>query len=162
MPARKVLEDRATNRQIQEMMHAMDTSQASNRKETSGEISALKDLITALSHQMAQNTGELTATRSELTATRNELTATRNELTATRNELTATKNELTATKMELTVTRNDLITTWKRSRQKWKQRFIPNYPTFKYLRARRHPTRRLLVHHQQVNQVTFRPSPRGA
>jgi hypothetical protein len=104
MPARKVLEDRATNRQIQEMMHAMDTSQASNRKETSGEISALKDLITALSHQMAQNTGELTATRSELTATRN-------ELSATRNELTATKKVLTATKMELTVTRNEVIAT---------------------------------------------------
>jgi hypothetical protein len=66
------------------MMHVMDTSQASNRKETSGQISGLKDLITALSQQMAQNTGEVTATRSESTTTRNELTATRSELGATK------------------------------------------------------------------------------
>ena len=103
MPARKVLEDRATSRQLQEMMHAVDTSQASTR--ISVEVSALKDLIVALSHQVAKVTSEVTATRDELTATRNELTATRNELTATKNELLTTKkqraNELEAFKAEI-------------------------------------------------------------
>jgi hypothetical protein len=72
MPARKVLEDRATTRQMQEMMHAMDTSQASNK--ISEEIGVVKDLIVALGHQVAHITSELTATRNELTATKNEST----------------------------------------------------------------------------------------
>lgn len=103
VPARKVLEDRATGRQLQEMMHAIDTSQASTR--LSVEVSALKDLIVALSHQVAQVTSQLTANRDELTATRNELTATRNELTATKDELRMTKtqraNELEVFKAEI-------------------------------------------------------------
>ena len=93
MPARKVLEDRATSRQIQEMMHAMDTSQANNK--ISVEISALKDLIVALSHQVAEITSELTATRKELTATKNELLTTKNEM-ATKNEMEALKAEIAA------------------------------------------------------------------
>jgi hypothetical protein len=77
----------------------MDTSQASTR--ISVEISALKDLIVALSHQVAQINSEVTATRNELTATRNELTATKNELLTTKNEM-ATKNEMEAFKAEIT------------------------------------------------------------
>src|SRR5271154_5760181 len=83
---------------MQEMMQAMDTSQASNK--ISEEIGVVKDLIVALGHQVAHITSELTATRNELTATKNELTATRNELTATKNELLTTKNEM-ATKNEM-------------------------------------------------------------
>ena len=102
MPARKVLEDRVATRQLQEMMHAMDTSQANTR--ISNEISVLKDLIVALSDQVAQIAGELTATKNELTVNRDELTATRNELTATKNELVATKSEVEALKTEMTAT----------------------------------------------------------
>jgi hypothetical protein len=46
--ARKVLEDRAANRQLQEMMYIMNMNQTSNG--ISGEISALKELIVILSH----------------------------------------------------------------------------------------------------------------
>jgi hypothetical protein len=95
MPVRKVLEDGVATRQLQEMMHAMDSSQANTR--TSGEISALKDLIVALSHPVAQITSELTATKNKLTANRNEMTATRNELIATKSEVEALKTEMTAT-----------------------------------------------------------------
>jgi hypothetical protein len=95
MPVRKVLEDGVATRQLQEMMHAMDSSQANTR--ISGEISALKDLIVALSHPVAQITSELTATKNKLTANRNELTATRNELIATKSEVEALKTEMTAT-----------------------------------------------------------------
>ena len=102
MPARKVLEDRVATRQLQEMMHAMDTNQANTR--ISDEISVLKDLIVALSHQVAQIASELTATKNELTADRNEPTATRNELTATKNELVAAKSEVEALKTEMTAT----------------------------------------------------------
>ena len=86
MPARKLLEDRATTRHLQEMIHAMDTSQATSK--LSGEIWALKDLIVALSLKVAQLTSELTATRIELMATKNEM-ATQNELEALKAELTA-------------------------------------------------------------------------
>src|ERR1700735_4188074 len=55
--ARKV---RATTRHMQEMIHAMDTNQASTK--ISVEIRALKDLIVALSHQVTQISSELTAT----------------------------------------------------------------------------------------------------
>ncbi len=58
-------------------MHAMDTSQGSSR--ISGEISTLKDLIVALSHQVAQLTSELTANRNELTATKSELLINKND-----------------------------------------------------------------------------------
>lgn len=81
------------------MMHAIDTSQTSNK--LSGEIGALKDLIVALSLQVAQITSELTATRSELKATRSEWTATRNESLTTKDQM-VTKNELEALKAELT------------------------------------------------------------
>ena len=108
MPARKVLEDRATTRQMQEMMHAMDTSQASNK--ISEEIGVVKDLIVALGHQVAHITSELMATRNELTATKNELTATRNELTATKNELLTTKDEM-ATKNEMEVLKAEITAT---------------------------------------------------
>lgn len=50
------------------------------------EISAWKDLIVALSHQVAHITSELTATRNELTATKKELL--KNEM-ATKNEMEA-------------------------------------------------------------------------
>ena len=67
-------------------------------------ISVLKDLIVALSHQVAQIASELTATKNELTANRDELTATRNELTATKNELVATKSEVETLKTEIAAT----------------------------------------------------------
>ena len=108
-PARKVLEDRTTTRQLQQMMHAIDTSQASNGIFT--EVNALNGLIVALTQQVVQLTSELTATRDELMATKNELIATKNELIATKNELIATKNELIATKNELIATKNELIAT---------------------------------------------------
>lgn len=64
------------------------------------EVSALKDLIVALSHQVAQVTSQLTANRDELTATRNELTATKDELRMTKtqraNELEVFKAEISA------------------------------------------------------------------
>jgi hypothetical protein len=87
LPARKVLEDRAATRQLQEMMHTMNMNQASNG--ISGEISALKDLIVVLSHQVAQIAGDLTATKNELTATKNELIANKSEMEALKTELTA-------------------------------------------------------------------------
>jgi hypothetical protein len=83
------------------MMHAMDTSQASNK--ISEEIGVVKDLIVALGHQVAHITSELIATRNELTATRNELTATKNELLTTKDEM-ATKNEMEVLKAEITAT----------------------------------------------------------
>ena len=89
-PARKVLEDRTTTRQLQQMMHTIDTSQASNGIFT--EVNALNGLIVALTQQVVQLTSELTATRDELMATKNELIATKNELIATKNEMT--KEEL--------------------------------------------------------------------
>jgi hypothetical protein len=93
MPARKVLENRVTSRQLQGIMHAMDTSQTNIR--ISVEISALKDLIVALSHQVAQITSEVAATRDELTATRNELVTTKSQM-ATKNEMEAFKAEISA------------------------------------------------------------------
>jgi hypothetical protein len=87
LPARKVLEDRAATRQLQEMMHTMNMSQASNG--ISGEINALKDLIVVLSHQVAQIAEELTATKNELTATKNELIANKSEMEALKTELAA-------------------------------------------------------------------------
>lgn len=46
LPARKVLEDQAASRQLQEMRHTMNMNHASN--EISGEIGALKELIVPL------------------------------------------------------------------------------------------------------------------
>ena len=93
MPARKLLEERVTNRQLQQMMHTMDTSSASSG--ISAEVSAVNGLIVALSQQVVQLTSELKATKDELMAAKNELIATRNEMT-TKKELEALKAELTA------------------------------------------------------------------
>ena len=71
LPARKVLEDRAATRQLQEMMHTMNMNRSSNG--ISGEIGALKDLIVVLSHKVAQIAGELTATKNELIANKGEI-----------------------------------------------------------------------------------------
>jgi hypothetical protein len=57
MQARKVLEDRATSRQIKEMIHAM--GHELSEQQNLGGISALKDLIVALSHPIMQTTNEL-------------------------------------------------------------------------------------------------------
>ena len=92
-PARKVLEDRATTRQLQQMVHAINMSQASSG--VSAEVNAVNGLIVALSQQIVQLTSELTATKDELIATKNELIATKNEMT-TKKELDALKAELTA------------------------------------------------------------------
>ena len=92
-PARKVLEDRVTTRQLQQMMHSMDTSQASNK--ISVEVNELSSLIVALSQQVTQLTNELTTTRDELIATKNELIAAKNQI-ATKNELQVLKAELKA------------------------------------------------------------------
>ena len=142
MLARKVLEDRATHRQIQEMMHDKDTSQGSNR--ISEEIGTVKDLIVALGDQVAQLASELTATRSELTATKHELTANKNELLSNEEEM-ATKTELEALKSDIAA----MIQTQLSNIQ------VP-------AAGRRHPTRQLLAYHLPANRVTFRPSPRGA
>lgn len=72
----------------------MDTTLASTR--ISEEISALKELIIALSLQVAQTTKDLTSTRDELAATRNELSSTRNELLIAKNEMGAFKAEVAA------------------------------------------------------------------
>ena len=93
MPARKLLEERVTNRQLQQMMHAMDTSSASSG--ISAEVSAVNGLIVALSQQIVQLTSELKATKDELMAAKNELIATKNEMT-TKKELGTLKAELTA------------------------------------------------------------------
>ena len=49
-PARKVLEDQAITRQLQQMMYAINTSQASSG--VSIEINAVNGLIVALSQQI--------------------------------------------------------------------------------------------------------------
>ena len=90
-PARKVLEDRATNRQLQQMMHAINTSQA--KSGVSAEVDAVHGLIVALGQQLVQLTSELTATKDELIATKDELIATKHE---NKKELDALKAELTA------------------------------------------------------------------
>ena len=80
----------------------MDRNQAKTR--IPREISALEDLIVALSHQVAQIASELAATKNELTANRDELAATRNESTSSKNELAATKSGMEALKTEMTAT----------------------------------------------------------
>ena len=92
-PVRKILEDWSTTLQLQQMMHAISTSQASSG--VSAEVNAVNSLIAALSQQIVQLTSELTATKDETIATKNELIATKNEMT-TKKELDALKAELTA------------------------------------------------------------------
>ena len=79
MPARKVLEERAANRQLQKRMHAIEARQASSG--ISVEVNAVNGPIVALSQQIVQLTIELTATKEELIATKNEFIATKNGMT---------------------------------------------------------------------------------